>query len=132
VGGDDSGARILAQFDKYFMEEQSEMLCVINASRPDTSTIDGALRHIMRIERETSLKVSGIVNNTHMIHETTAEDILKGYELARNVSRALGISVKYNCCVEGLVKELTDKTGDMADFKIFPIKLFMRENWMNR
>jgi len=132
VGGDDSGARILAQFDKYFMEEQSEMLCVINASRPDTSTIDGALRHIMRIERETSLKVSGIVNNTHMIHETTAEDLLKGYELARNVSRALGISVKYNCCVEGLVKELTDKTGDMADFKIFPIKLFMRENWMNR
>ncbi|MGI6764103.1 MAG: hypothetical protein ACOX4S_02145 [Anaerovoracaceae bacterium] len=49
-----------------------------------------------------------------------------------SVSRALGISVKYNCCVEGLVEELTDKTGDMADFKIFPIKLFMRENWMNR
>ena len=46
-------------------------------------TIDKALRHITRIEKETSLKVSGIVNNTHLIHETTAEDILKGYELAR-------------------------------------------------
>ncbi|MDI9493562.1 MAG: ATP-binding protein [Bacillota bacterium] len=132
AGGDDSGARILAQFDKYFTEEQSEMFCVINANRPDTSTVDKALFHITRIEKETSLKVSGIVNNTHLIHETVAEDILKGYELARSVSQASGIPVKYNCCVERLVEELTDKTRDLIDFNIFPIKLFMRENWMNR
>lgn len=132
AGGDDSGARILVQFNKYFTKEQSEVLSVINANRPDTSTVEGALSHIMRIEKETSLKVTGIVNNTHLINETVAEDILKGYELAGNVSRSLGIPVKYNCCVDRLVEDLTGKTRDLTDFNIFPIKLYMRANWMNR
>ncbi|MFA5637245.1 MAG: ATP-binding protein [Anaerovoracaceae bacterium] len=132
AGGDDSGARILVQFKKYFTGEQSEMLCVINANRPETSTVDRALSHITRIEKETSLKVSGIVNNTHLIKETVSEDILKGYELARGVSKVLKIPIKYNCCVEHLVEDLTGKTRDLDDFNIFPIKLYMRENWMDR
>lgn len=132
AGGDDSGARILVQFHKYFTDDQSEMLCVINANRPGTSTVDRALSHIVKIERETSLRVSGIVNNTHLIKETMPEDIRKGYELALGVSEALNIPVKYNCCVEHLVADLTDKTRDLDDFNIFPMKLYMREDWMDR
>lgn len=132
AGGDDSGARILIQFKKYFTEEECDMFCVINANRPETSTLDKALSHIMRIEKETSLKITGIINNTHLIKETETEDILKGYRLAKEISQTLNIPVKYNCCVERLVEDLTNKTKDIKDFNIFPIKLYMRQEWMDR
>lgn len=132
AGGDDSGARILIQFSKYFTGEDVDVFCVVNANRPETATVEKALSHIRRIEAETSLKVTGIVNNTHLIKETETKDILKGYELAAEVAQILGISVKYNCCVEALVADLKDQVRDHADFKIFPIQLYMRAGWMDR
>lgn len=132
AGGDHSGARILIQFNKYFTEEACDIFCVVNANRPETSTLDKALSHIWRIEKETSLKITGIINNTHLVKETVAEDILKGYALAKEVSQVLNVSVKYNCCVERLINDLTNKSIDIEDFNVFPIKLYMRQEWMDR
>ena len=132
AGGDDSGARILIQFSRYFTGEDVDMFCVVNANRPETATVEKALSHIRRIETETSLKVTGIVNNTHLIKETEIKDILKGFELAAQVAQVLGVPVKYNCCVEALVADLEEEVKDSADFEIFPIHLYMRADWMDR
>ena len=80
----------------------------------------------MIIEASSKLKVTGLVNNTHMLRETTVEDILKGQEVAREVSKIRNIPIKYVCCLEGLVDKLpTGLEGDLL-----PIKLYLREDWM--
>lgn len=132
AGGDDLGARILIQFEKYFTGEACDFFCVVNANRPETSTIEGALDHIGRIEKETGRKISGLINNTHLLMETTAEDIIKGYSLCKELSSWLDIPLKYNCCVEEILDELRSKTREYQEFLIFPIKLYMRESWLDR
>jgi hypothetical protein len=132
AGGDDLGARILIQFDKYLKGTDCDLLCVVNVNRPETSTVEGALGHIKRIESETNLKVTGLINNTHKLMETSAEDMVKGYYICKELSSILHIPLKYNCCVEGLMGDLKAKTSGIQDFKIFPIKLYMRDNWLDR
>lgn len=57
AGGDDSGARVLHQFKKYFLDDDCEMLFVINGNRPETSTVDGCIDHMNRIMAETGLEI---------------------------------------------------------------------------
>lgn len=146
AGGDDLGARILIQFDKYWRGGECDLFCVVNANRPETSTLDGAMNHIFRIERETNLKVTGLINNTHLLAETTAEDILKGWRFCRDLSDRLGTPLKYNCCVEKLIPEVENrvleletripeieiKSESLHDFRLFPMKLYMRNSWLDR
>lgn len=132
AGGDDSGARILIQFDKYFTGNDYDLFCVVNANRPETSTFNGALSHICRIEKEMKLKITGLVNNTHLLMETKAEDILKGYFLCKELSERLNVPIKYNCYVEGILDDLKIKIKDIKDFNIFLMKLYMRDSWLDR
>ena len=133
VGGDDSGARVLNQFKKYFMMGDSTMLCVINGNRPETDHLDGALEHIEKIQNETGIKIEGLINNTHLIRETTTRDIIKGYNLCRQISERLGIPTVYNTCIEELLVELnqTIQKEGLTDFIVYPIKLYMRPTWLD-
>lgn len=134
VGGNNSGARVLIQFEKYFTPEESDIFCVVNANRPETADIEGALRHIREIEEETGLKVTGLINNTHLLRETGPEDIFKGYELCKSLEKHTDIPLIYNCCVESLIDEaeLELKKHGGEEAKIFPIKLYMRDTWLDR
>lgn len=135
VGGDNAGARVLNQFKKYFVDETDcEMLIVINANRPETDTFDGAMYHINTIQTETGLKVKGLINNTHMLRETTTEDILKGYRLCRQISEKIQVPIVYNTCVEELVPQLEQAKAaeGLDDLVIYPMKLYMRPTWLDR
>lgn len=135
VGGDNAGARVLNQFKKYFVDESDcEMLIVVNANRPETTTLEGALYHIRTIEAETGLKVKGLINNTHLLRETKVEDIIEGYQLCREISRETGIPITYTTCVEKLVPELEKAKTEQGldDMVIYPIKLYMRSTWLDR
>jgi len=131
AGGDDSGARVLIQFDKYLTGTDCDLFCVVNGNRPETATIEGALNHISRIEIETGLRITGLINNTHLLIETTVEDILKGYHLCMEISKAINVPIKYNCCVNTLVDQLSMSSADLSDFNIFPMNLYMRESWLD-
>jgi hypothetical protein len=135
VGGDNAGARVLNQFKKYFVDDDDcEMLIVINANRPETDSLEGAMYHIDTIQAETGLKVKGLINNTHMLRETTTEDILKGYRLCRQISEKIHVPIVYNTCVEELVPVLEQAKADagLNDLVIYPMKLYMRPTWLDR
>ena len=110
------------------------MLIVVNANRPETTTLEGALYHIRTIEAETGLKVKGLINNTHLLRETKVEDIIEGYQLCREISRETGIPITYTTCVEKLVPELEKAKTEQGldDMVIYPIKLYMRPTWLDR
>lgn len=126
VGGDSVGARVLARYKEYFKEGEYDMFCVLNANREQTSTLEGAVRHIDSIESVTGTKVTGLINNTHMLRETTVEDVLKGQKLAQAVSEELNIPVKYVSTLEKVARLLPEDLRDI----VFPIRLYMRESWM--
>ena len=135
VGGNDSGARVLKQFEKYFRRDDCELLCVLNANRPETDTVEGMLEHLHSIEIETGLKFHGVINNTHLLRETTADDIVKGYKLCRQVSDKLGIPIVWNTCHEDLLGDLKQLIADEnieGLENIYPIKLYMRPSWLDR
>ena len=106
VGGNDSGARILKQFGKYLVGDDVELLCVLNGNRMETDTVEGMQEHLQSIEVETGLRFDGIINNTHMLTETTASDVVKGYRLCSEVGQQLGIPVAVNTCREDLIADL--------------------------
>ena len=129
AGGNDSGAIVLNQFKKYFLDDETTVLAVINANRPDTSEITGAVEHINAIELATGLEVKGIINNCHLLRETTADTVLKGHEFCRNVCIVTGKTLWCDCYPKGIV-DAQDLSG-LSD-NLVPLGLFMRPTWLDR
>ncbi|MGL5348554.1 MAG: ATP-binding protein [Peptostreptococcaceae bacterium] len=126
VGGDNVGARVIGRFSKTIEKYDYDMFCVVNANREQTQTATQVINHIEAIEKASKLKVTGLINNTHLIRSTTVEDILKGQEVVKEVSRKCNIPIKYTTCLDTLV----DKLPKEIEGEIFPIKLYMRDEWM--
>jgi len=127
LGGDHVGARAFARFVGDLDKSNYDLFFVINANREQTTTPEGIIEHLEKIEYTTGLKVTGLVNNTHLVRETTAEDVMKGYELSLEVSRRKNIPLKYNVCTESIAKQLPE---DIKKENLFEINLYMREDWM--
>ncbi len=126
VGGDSMGARTLGRYHQYLVDGKYDMFCVVNGNRPETQTVEGLIHHIKSIEKTSRAKVTGLINNTHLLRYTTVEDVLRGQELCRAASEELNIPIKYVSAIESVAKDLpTDLEG-----QILPIKMIMREDWM--
>lgn len=126
VGGDHQGARTLGRYEEYLTEGNYEMYAVINANRKETSTLEGVLDHIYRIEKTSRAKVTGLINNTHLLWETEVEDVLKGQELCKKVSDELNIPIKFVSAIDKVIERLPLN----IEGEIIPIKMIMRKKWM--
>ena len=126
VGGDNVGTRVVGRFAEHFVEGEYDMFCVVNANREQTQTAEEVVRFIESMEATSKLKVTGLINNTHFIRQTTVEDVLKGQKLAKEVSKLTNIPIKYVSCL----RELVDSLPDDLEGDILPIDLYMREEWM--
>ena len=129
AGGNDSGAIVLNQFTKYFTDDETSVLAVLNANRPDTSTLQGAVGHILSIETATSLTVTGIVNNSHLLRETDASTIISGNDFCKKVCEAMGKELLCSCYPESIVNP-ADLVGLSDD--LMPLGLYMRPTWLDR
>jgi len=129
AGGNDSGALVLNQFGKYFQSNETTVLAVVNANRPETSSVGGAAGHISAIEAVTGLWISGIVNNCHLLRETTAGTVIKGHDFCAKVCEAAGKRLFCDCYPEGIVNpdDLSCIQGSLM-----PLGLYMRPTWLDR
>jgi hypothetical protein len=73
VGGDDVGARVLGRFNNEILAANCKVIMVVNTKRPETSTKEAIVQQINEIEFASKLKITHIINNTNLMHETTAE-----------------------------------------------------------
>ncbi|MDR5659827.1 ATP-binding protein [Serpentinicella sp. ANB-PHB4] len=126
VGGDSVGARALARYMNKIKDEQCDIFFVLNANRRETQTPEGALEHINDIERVIDKKITGLINNTHLLRDTTIEDIQRGQALCSVLSKEKDIPIKYISVMEIVAKALP---RDIKD-RLFPLKMLMREDWM--
>lgn len=125
TGGNNTGAMILNQFRKHFGGEY-RMLYVVNMNRPGTDTVEKNLAEIKAIESTTGLTVTGLVSNSHFIRETTARDVLEGFEFAEKVGAQSGLPVLCACCSEEIARKLKDE--DFANAAAAPSSAAQPEN----
>lgn len=127
VGGDNVGARALARHSKEIRPDDYDMFFVINTYRPETQKAADIISHLQAIEETTGMKVTGLVNNTHMMRNTTLEDVLFGQKISEEVSKKLNLPIKYISCIEEVAKQLPQELKDIC----ITTSLIMRENWMS-
>ena len=124
IGGDPVGARVLARFRPKILQEDYQLIYVLNANRPEVRDAENAISYLRGIEATTGLSCTGIVNNTHLCGETTAEEIRKGAALAAEVSRETGIPVLCHVAEEKFIPSLFDFSET-----VFPITIQMKKPW---
>lgn len=125
VGGNAVGAMVIAQYCEYFKSGEYDMFCVLNRYRADTADLDGALYHIRTIEAAVGAPVTGLINNTHLLRDTTVADVLYGQELVEAVALETGLPVRYVSAIPSVAKALPpDIQGE-----VFPVEMYMREEW---
>lgn len=111
VGGDAVGSRVLAALAPCACEELAFWF-VVNGNRPFCDTPAGCLKSIRGIEEASGLKITGLVSNTHLMAETTAQMVLDGQGLTQEVAAALDVPVCLVAVMESVARGLpTDSIG---------------------
>lgn len=111
VGGDDLGAKVLSRYNENILVDDYEMYFVINTKRPMTLSGKGIEEMIKEIEDSSRLKVDWLVNNTNLLGDTKAEDILEGKAMIDDVSRKLQIPVAFISGMKSVMQELGGQEG---------------------
>ena len=119
IGGDDRGALALGRYVPDIKAEGDyEMLAVVNASRPLTETAADTVEVLREIEAACQLPFTGIVNNTNLGQQTTAETVLGSRAYADEVATLMNLSVRFTCAPAALVEELKGKVENLLPLEI--------------
>ncbi len=114
VGGDDRGAYALGRLVPEIKAENNfDMLMVINGYRPLTPDAQSTIEVMREIEEACKLKFTGLVNNSNIGEETTAEDIIKSIGYANEVSQASGLPIVITSVKRELYDELKNKIDNL-------------------
>ena len=107
VGGDDRGALALGRYAPAILKQNDyEMLLVINKFRPLTPDCASTIGVMREIETAAGMKFTGIINNSNLGDETTAEDILGSLGYAEEISKTSGLPIKMTTVKEDLYKNV--------------------------
>lgn len=114
VGGDDRGAYALGRLvPEIIAEDNYNMLMIINCYRPLTPDAESTIEVMREIESACGLKFTGLVNNSNIGDETTAEDIIKSIGYANEVSSVSGLPIIMTSVKADLYDELHDKIDNL-------------------
>lgn len=119
IGGDDRGALALGRYAPAIKEENNyEMLLVVNRFRPLTPDAKSVVEVMREIEVAGKIPFTGIINNSNLGKETTAEDVLSSVDFANEVSAVTGLPLRMTTVADRLYPELEGRIGNL-----FPLKL---------
>lgn len=135
VGGDNTGAIALGQYRRNFAElENLEILYAINCKRPFSAEAELNLEMMNKICAVSRLTVTGLINNTNLSNETTAETLYEGYEMVKTISELTGIPVRMTVGTEDVIKgfeALAREKGLEQKYigELYPITRYMNRDW---
>lgn len=119
IGGDDRGALALGRLAPKIREENNySMLMVINRYRPLTPDAASTEEVMREIETACGIKFTGLINNSNLGAETTAEDVLASVAYAAEVEKQTGVPLVLTTARNDLCAELEGKVPHL-----FPLEL---------
>ena len=125
VGGDDRGALALGRYVPSIREEGNyEMLLVINRYRPLTQTGADAVTVMREIEAAAGLPFTGIVHNSNLGEETTAQDVLDSVGYAEEISQRTGLPIRLTTVRRELLPQVEGKVQNP-----FPMTIYVKQSW---
>ena len=124
VGGDDAGATALGRFSRQLNEPGYDMLCVVNKFRKFISSPDEAVGLLGEIEAACRLKATGLVNNSHLGAQTTAQDILSSVPYAEKTAELAGLPLVYTTAPKSVAGELEGKIDNL-----YPVDVLVKLPW---
>ena len=130
LGGNDVGTIVLRRFKEHIDISEVDFFMVVNVFRPDTQTVDAIIEQKEKLENASGFKVTGFINNTNLVRETSAEDLLYGDKLLKEASQKTGVPIKYTSYVKEVVKDMTPEIISKLSGNVIPLKYYMREVWM--
>lgn len=114
VGGDDRGAYALGRLVPEIKAENNfDMLMVINGYRPLTPDAEATIEVMREIETACGLQFTGLVNNSNIGEETTAQNVINSMSYASEVSRLSGLPVVMTSVKADLYDQLCDKIDNL-------------------
>ena len=122
IGGDPAGASALGRFAKRIRNEDYAFLYVINKNRPGAPDARSAATLLPEIEAAARITATGVVNNTHMMSETTPATIEDSIGYAEEVAALLELPL----VMITVPRELADA---IKQTNKFPIDIFVKTPW---
>ena len=131
LGGDPDGVRLLGMYERQLKNADFDFFFVFNANRPETATFEKGLRYFENIEFMSKQKFSGLINNTHLIHETGVDDVLRGQSIALKIADKVGLPLICNAMTRDIF-EIIQSDHDLQvslQAPVFIIDLQMKKPW---
>ncbi len=122
LGGNDLGAKLLRQFEEY--DNEIDLYLIVNIFRPETQTTDEIISLIKKIQVSSGRLVTGLINNSNLLKETTTDTVLEGETILKEVSMKMNLPIVYTCFHQGLELRNTTFEGEML-----PLQIYLRKKW---
>ncbi|MFH1807952.1 MAG: cobalamin biosynthesis protein CbiA [Pseudomonadota bacterium] len=126
VGGDDLGARVLGTYSATLRLQKADVLQVVNQRRPFTDSAEGCQRMYNDLEAASRLKVTGLVANAHLIHETSVEVVQGGIAFARAFGEQVGVPLRFASVERGVLETVGENAFDCP---VLALERFMTSPW---
>ncbi|MCR5049112.1 MAG: hypothetical protein K6A37_09165 [Saccharofermentans sp.] len=105
IGGEDMGATILGSMKTRLDNTDAELIMAVNTRRPFTSTADEIIIMASELQEASKMKITGFINNTNILEQTTASDILEGEMILLEVQEKTGIPVVMTTVMDGVMTD---------------------------
>jgi hypothetical protein len=102
---------------------------VLNSNRPFTSDVAGCVKTMERIVSSSRQSFTGLVANSHLVEQTSADDVLAGYSLAREVEKETGLPLLFVSAMKSVLDEM-----DISGLKcpVLPLTRSLLKPWETR
>jgi hypothetical protein len=131
LGGDPVGARALRQFRPSIPTEDTAVLYVVNAYRPGNADATATIASIRAIEGEIGMHCTGLINNSHLLSETTCAHLAHGQAVCADVSAVTGLPIVFTTARAEVLEECRRAEISLAGNSI-ELSGALRQGWMDQ
>lgn len=120
VGYGPYGSSVLNLIDGIWEHPGLKQYLIVNTARPLTSTVALILEEAARFEQ-----LTGLINNTHLGDESTAELVQRGAELVALAANELDIPMLASCALRPLADEIGSE--DITGCPVWPLDRYLQD-----
>lgn len=95
LGGDEHGARALAQYALAIHSRDHALIFVVNPYRPFMDTVAGIRTAVGKIEVSARARVSHLASNPNLMSQSSPQAFERGHQLVRKASQALDLPLAF-------------------------------------